>query len=63
MDRRLAEAARLGFGIAVVPAGVTATPAGLRAHPADNIGTALRVLREISDTDANSGRSEEKKWP
>jgi DNA repair protein RadA/Sms len=57
MDCRLAEAARLGFGCAVVPAGVTAVPAGLRALPADNIQTALRVLREISQTDAGSGRS------
>ena len=48
MDRRLAEAARLGFTSAVVPAGVTAVPAGLRTIPADNIGVALRVLREIS---------------
>jgi DNA repair protein RadA/Sms len=48
MDRRLAEAARLGFGCAVVPAGVTSVPAGLRAIPADNIGMALRVLRDIS---------------
>jgi DNA repair protein RadA/Sms len=48
MDRRLAEAARLGFGCAVVPAGVTSVPAGLRTIPADNIGMALRVLRDIS---------------
>ena len=48
MDRRLAEAARLGFTSAVVPAGVTKVPAGLRAIGADNIGEALRVLREIS---------------
>jgi DNA repair protein RadA/Sms len=55
MDRRLAEAARLGFGCAVVPAGVTTVPDGLRALCADNTQTALRVLREISQTDA--GRS------
>jgi DNA repair protein RadA/Sms len=55
MDRRLAEAARLGFGCAVVPAGVTAVPAGLRPLPADNIQAALRVLRQISQTDG--GRS------
>jgi DNA repair protein RadA/Sms len=55
MDRRLAEAARLGFGCAVVPAGVTAAPAGLRTLPADNIQAALRVLRQISQTDG--GRS------
>jgi len=48
MDRRLAEAARLGFTSAVVPAGVAKVPSGLRALPADNIGEALRVLREIS---------------
>ena len=57
MDRRLAESARLGFGCAVVPAGVTAVPAGFRSLPADNIQTALRVLRQISQTDAGSGRS------
>ena len=56
MDRRLAEAARLGFTSAVVPPGVTAVPSGLRTIPADNIGAALRVLREISHNTANSGR-------
>jgi len=54
MDRRLAEAARLGFTSAVVPPGVTAVPAGLRAIPADDIGAALRVLREIAQ---NNGQS------
>ncbi|MDT5015220.1 MAG: hypothetical protein QOD39_1380 [Mycobacterium sp.] len=58
MDRRLAEAARLGFTSAVVPAGVTKVPAGLRAISADNIGEALRVLRQISeDTASTNGRS------
>jgi DNA repair protein RadA/Sms len=57
MDRRLAEAARLGFGCAVVPAGVTAAPKGLRVLPADDIQSALRVLRQISQTDASNGRS------
>ncbi|MGE2690229.1 DNA repair protein RadA [Mycolicibacterium pulveris] len=51
MDRRLAEAARLGFTRAVVPPGVTSVPAGLRAIAADNIGAALRVLRDISKDD------------
>jgi DNA repair protein RadA/Sms len=54
MDRRLAEAARLGFTSAVVPPGVTSVPAGLRTIPADDIGSALRVLREIAQ---NSGQS------
>ncbi|MDY6995233.1 MAG: DNA repair protein RadA [Actinomycetota bacterium] len=49
MDRRLAEAARLGFTCAVVPAGVTAAPAGLRTLPADNIGSALQALARISE--------------
>jgi DNA repair protein RadA/Sms len=53
MDRRLAEAARLGFTCAVVPPGVTSAPAGLRALPADNITSALQVLRRISQNGAN----------
>jgi DNA repair protein RadA/Sms len=57
MDRRLAEAARLGFRTAVVPAGVKTVPAGLRAITADNIISALQVLRQISKNGANSGRS------
>jgi DNA repair protein RadA/Sms len=57
MDRRLAEAARLGFTTAVLPAGVAKAPTGMRAIPADNIGQALRALREISENTANSGRS------
>lgn len=48
MDRRLAEAARLGFTSAVIPPGVSSVPAGLRAVTADNIASALRVLRNIS---------------
>ncbi|KUI46416.1 DNA repair protein RadA [Mycobacterium sp. GA-1199] len=48
MDRRLAEAARLGFTSAVIPPGVTSVPAGLRAITAHDIGSALRVLRDIS---------------
>lgn len=47
MDRRLTEAARLGFTTAIVPSGVTSAPAGLRAIPADNISAALRLLRQI----------------
>jgi DNA repair protein RadA/Sms len=57
MDRRLAEAARLGFTCAVVPSGVTSVPPRLRAIPADDIGSALRVLRKISKDDPHGGRS------
>ncbi|HET7740032.1 MAG TPA: DNA repair protein RadA [Mycobacterium sp.] len=49
MDRRLAEAARLGFTCAVVPPGVQDGPASLRLMNADNIGGALRVLRQIAE--------------
>jgi DNA repair protein RadA/Sms len=49
MDRRLSEAARLGFTHAVVPPGVKDVPAGLRVTSADNISDALRVLRSIAE--------------
>ncbi|WP_048634230.1 DNA repair protein RadA [Mycolicibacterium aurum] len=55
MDKRLAEAARLGFTYAVVPSGVTAAPPGLQVHSADNITSALQVLRRISQNDARAG--------
>ncbi|MCV7422249.1 DNA repair protein RadA [Mycobacterium yunnanensis] len=55
MDRRLAEAARLGFTCAVVPPGVTDVPAGLAVQSADNISGALRVLRNISDNVRDNG--------
>lgn len=54
LERRLTEAARLGFNTAVVPAGITDTPAGMRVIASDNIATALRAVREIAE---NSGRS------
>ena len=60
MERRLTEAARLGFSCAVVPPGVQTVPAGLRAVAADNITSALRVLKDIAD---NSGRPKEGRWP
>lgn len=63
MDRRLAEAARLGFTAAVVPPGVQSPPAGLRALEADNISAALRVLMDISKNCAGNGQAEEGRWP
>jgi DNA repair protein RadA/Sms len=60
MERRLAEAARLGFTCAVVPPGVKTVPIGLRAIAADNITAAMKVLTEIS---VKAGRSEEGPWP
>jgi DNA repair protein RadA/Sms len=62
MERRLAEAARLGFTCAVVPPGVKTVPIGLRAMAADNITAAMKVLTEISST-VKGGRSKEGPWP
>jgi DNA repair protein RadA/Sms len=53
MDRRLAEAARLGFTCAVVPSGVASAPSGLRVVPADDITSALQALRRISQNGAS----------
>ncbi|MGV0747094.1 DNA repair protein RadA [Mycolicibacter minnesotensis] len=49
MDRRLAEAARLGFTTALTPPGAPATVGGLRTVPAANIVAALHHLVEIAD--------------
>lgn len=49
MDRRLAEAARLGFTIALTPPGAPATVGGLRTIAAANIVAALHHLVEIAD--------------
>jgi DNA repair protein RadA/Sms len=49
MDRRLAEAARLGFAWAVVPPGVDSAPRGLRLNVIDNIGKLLPGIRNFAD--------------
>lgn len=48
MDRRLAEAARLGCTTALTPPGTLKTPGGLRAMPAANIVAALYHLVDIA---------------
>jgi DNA repair protein RadA/Sms len=48
MDRRLAEAARLGFTIALIPHGVKSVPSGLCAMPAKTLNGALGLLEEIA---------------
>lgn len=50
MDRRLAEAARLGFTTALVPAGSGQPPKGLRTLEAATIGKALRMMGELTET-------------
>ena len=49
MDRRLAEAARLGFTTALVPAGSGPPPKGLRTLEAATIGAALRMMADLTD--------------
>ena len=43
LERRLAEAARLGLAHAVVPPGVERVPAGMTVREAPDLGTALRL--------------------
>lgn len=50
MDRRLAEAARLGFTTALVPAGCGPAPKGLRTLESATIGDALRAMVTITET-------------
>ena len=54
MDRRLAEAARLGFRWAMVPHGVKDVPAGLKIITCEDIGRLLQGVQRIAD---NGGRS------
>ena len=49
MERRLAEAARLGFTTALTPPGAPATVGGLSTVPAANIVAALHHLAAIAD--------------
>lgn len=49
MDRRLAEAARLGFSVAVVPAGCGKPPAGLRTIESATVNEALRTVLALSE--------------
>ncbi len=49
MDRRLAEAARLGFSVAVVPAGCGRPPEGLRTIESSTVNEALRAVLTLSE--------------
>jgi DNA repair protein RadA/Sms len=48
-DRRLAEAARLGFKSAMVPPGVKDAPPGLRVSTIEDIGRLLHGVQRIAD--------------
>jgi DNA repair protein RadA/Sms len=49
MDRRLTEAARLGFSVAVVPAGCGRPPQGLRTIECATVNEALRAVLTPGD--------------
>ncbi len=49
MERRLVEAARQGFTIALIPPGCTAVPPGMHALSAPNIVAALEHMIDIAD--------------
>lgn len=50
MDRRLAEAARMGFSEAVVPAGCGKPPEGIRALESATVNDALRAVLALAGT-------------
>jgi len=50
MDRRLAEAARLGFTTALVPADCGTAPKGLRTLESATIGAALRAMMSLTES-------------
>ena len=57
-ERRLAEAARLGFKSAMVPPGVEGSPAGLRIRTIDDIGGLLQGVQRF----AHNGGWSEVRW-
>ncbi len=75
MDRRLAEAARLGFTTALVPVGCGTVPKGFRAIESATIGDALRSMLTMAksqydnvvtqirrDRSSNDGDAVDNKW-
>jgi DNA repair protein RadA/Sms len=48
MERRLAEAARQGFNVALIPPGYQELPAGMQTLCAPNIGAALGHMVDIA---------------
>jgi DNA repair protein RadA/Sms len=54
MERRLVEAARQGFNIALIPPGCDGLPAGMRALAAPTIVAALEHMIDIADHRASA---------
>ena len=56
LDRRLAEAARLGFTMALVPAGSSSRVTGLRVVEVASVGAALEALQLLRGPKTDAGR-------
>ena len=63
MERRLAEAARLGFTTALVPHGIKSVPAGMCVLPAKTINGVLALLGEITVKEpAQTSKDDRPRW-
>jgi DNA repair protein RadA/Sms len=63
MERRLAEAARLGFTAALIPHGVAAVPGGMCALQAKTVAGALGLLQEIQVNPVTGASTDGDGWP
>lgn len=52
LERRLGEAARLGFTDAIIPAGTSVAVSGMTTHPVSNIAEAIAAVSRASRTQA-----------
>jgi DNA repair protein RadA/Sms len=55
VERRLAEAARMGFTHALIPPGPQTVPDGIRAREVSDLGAALRVFDDVACSTPTSG--------
>jgi DNA repair protein RadA/Sms len=55
LERRLAEAARLGFTDAMIPAGSSIKTQGITTHPVSNIGQAVSVMAKLTANSQQEG--------
>ena len=62
MDRRLAEAARLGFTAALVPANCGPAPKGLRTLESATISDALRTMLSVTESVAARETLDNHRW-
>jgi len=55
LERRLAEAARLGFTDAMIPSGSSIKAQGITTHPVSNIGQAVTVMAKLTANSQPAG--------